>query len=105
MHELGKAITPHFRPGDTITVYVPMVSKGKVIEKTVTGVCLRITQSTFTIRSGSDINAIEVVYSFYTPTRVDIVSLGKVRRARLYYLRSAVGKRARIKRDYGRKIK
>jgi len=104
MFELGNAIKPKFRAGDTITVYVPTVSKGKTIEKTVTGVCIRVTTSTFTIRMGSDNTSAEVTYSFFTPSRVEVVFFGKVRRARLYYLRDALGKRARIKRDFGRKV-
>jgi large subunit ribosomal protein L19 len=103
LYKRNNAISPTFRAGDTVTVYIPMISKGKTIEKSVTGVCLRVTSSTFSIRVGVDADAIELTYSFYTPTKVEIVGYGKVRRARLYYLRNLLGKKARIKRDFGRK--
>lgn len=103
LYNRSGAIKPAFRAGDTITVHIPMISKGKVIEKSVTGVCIRITSASFSIRVGVDADALELTYSFYTPTRVDIVGYGKVRRAKLYYLRNLLGKKARIKRDFSRK--
>ena len=110
MHSIQKelfrragAIRPNFRGGDTVKVYVPSVSKGKVIEKEVSGTCIRVTSQTFTIRVGMDADALELIYSFYTPNRVDLVSCGDVRRARLYYLRDLIGKQARIKKDFRRK--
>ena len=103
LFERHGAIKPNFRAGDTVKVFYPMISKGKTIEKSVTGVCIRVTSSTFTIRVGSDVDALELVYSFYTPTRVEIVSYGRVRRARIYYIREMLGKKARIRRDFGRK--
>lgn len=97
------AIRPTFRAGDSVTVYVPMVSKGKVVEKPFSGTCIRVTSSSFSVRKNSGDDSIEINYSLFTPTRVEVTSYGKVRQGRIYYLREMRGKKARIRRDFGRK--
>ena len=98
------AIRPTFRAGDTVVVYVPMISKGKVIEKPFEGVCIRVTPASFSVRRNIAEDAVEITYSVFTPSRVEVLSYGKVRQGRIYYMREMRGKKARIKRDYGRKI-
>jgi len=105
-HELltrHNAIKPNFRAGDTVVVYVPTLSKGKIVEKPFEGVCIRVTSSTFSVRKDLGVDSVEMTYSFYTPSKVTVLSHGKVRQARIYYFRELTGKKARIKRDYGRK--
>jgi large subunit ribosomal protein L19 len=98
------AIRPTFRAGDTVVVYVPMLSKGKIVEKPFEGVCIRVTSSTFSVRKDLGADGIEMSYSFFTPTRVSVLANGKVRQGRIYYMRDMRGKKARIARDYGRKL-
>ena len=100
----SKAIKPNFRAGDTIIVYVPMLSKGKIVEKPFEGVCIRVTSAGFSVRKATGDDGVEIAYSLFTPSKVEVVSYGKVRQGRIYYMRNLRGKKARIKRDYGRKV-
>jgi large subunit ribosomal protein L19 len=99
------AIKPNFRAGDTVIVYVPMISKGKTIEKPFEGVCIRVTASSFCVRKTCSEDAAEINFSLLTPTRVEVIKYGKVRRARIYYWRDMRGKSARIKTDFDRNRK
>ena len=95
---------PDFRPGDTVRVHVRVtegnrtrlqVFEGDVIARRGGGI-----RETFTVRKIS-FNAVGVERTFpvHAPIieRVELVRRGKVRRAKLYYLRDRVGKKARIK--------
>lgn len=97
------AIKPNFRAGDTLRVYVPMMSKGKIIDKIFEGICIRVTSCTFSVLKHIGEDSVEISYSFYTPSKVELIYAGIVRRARIYYMRDLHGKKARIKRDYSRK--
>jgi len=102
---------PDFRPGDTVKVYQKVkegdkeriqVFEGVVIRKRGTG-----TDATFTVRKVSYGVGIERTYPLYSPVieKIEVVRFGKVRRARLYYLRERSGKDARIKEDLKRRKK
>ena len=97
----GKTI-PSFDPGDTLRVNVKIKEGDRERVQAYEGVCIA--------RSGSDLNAnftvrkisfgegVERVFPLYSPTvdSIDVVRRGKVRRAKLYYLRDRRGKSARI---------
>ena len=97
---------PNFRPGDTVRVHVRLKEaegekeriqqyEGVVISKRG-----RLTQATFTVRRVSFGVGIERIFPLHSPSisSIEVVGKGKVRRARLYYLRDLKGKAARIKR-------
>ncbi len=94
---------PEFRPGDNIDVSFKIVEgakeriqsfKGNVIQINGTGAT-----KTFTVRKMSSGIGVERIFPMASPAIVDIKILkrGKVRRAKLYYLRELVGKKAKIK--------
>jgi len=94
---------PDFAPGDTVNVHVRVVEgnkervqqfKGVVIKRQGSGV-----RETYTVRKLSNGVGVERTFPLHTPTvaKVEIVTRGDVRRAKLYYLRDRVGKRAKVK--------
>ncbi len=98
-----KAETPEFSVGDTVKVHVKIkegdksriqVFEGTVIAKKHGGI-----NETFTVRRVAHGCGIERVFPLHSPVveKVDIVRYGKVRRAKLYYLRDRVGKAAKVK--------
>ena len=100
-----KAELPSFKIGDTVRVHVKIkegareriqIFEGTVIAKKHGGI-----QETITVRRLSYGIGVEKVFPLHSPNLVDIkvVRKGKVRRAKLYYLRGRVGKRARVKED------
>ncbi|MFW5733574.1 MAG: 50S ribosomal protein L19 [Oceanidesulfovibrio sp.] len=94
---------PEFNPGDTVKVHLRIIEGEKERIQVFQGTVMRIrrgtTNATFTVRKISDGIGVERVFPFHTPfiERVEVVSEGKVRRAKLYYLRGLKGKAARIK--------
>jgi large subunit ribosomal protein L19 len=99
---------PDFRPGDSVRVNVRLKEgdgeKEKERLQAFEGVVIskkgRASSATFTVRRVSFGVGIERIFPLHSPTisSIDIVGKGKVRRARLYYLRNLKGKAARIKR-------
>ena len=94
---------PSFRPGDTVKVHVKVVEgtreriqlfEGVVIKRRGGGV-----SETFTVRKISYGVGVERTFPVHTPkiAKLEVVRKGKVRRAKLYYLRNLRGKAARIK--------
>jgi large subunit ribosomal protein L19 len=94
---------PRFRPGDTVRVHVKIkegdkyriqVFEGVVIVQKNNGI-----SSTFTVRKVSFGYGIERIFPLHSPIieKLEVVKSGKVRRARLYYLRGRRGKAARLK--------
>lgn len=94
---------PKFRPGDTVRVHVRVVEgsrervqmyEGVVIKKRGTGI-----NETFTVRKISYNVGVERVFPLHSPriAKIETIRFGKVRRAKLYYLRNLRGKKARIK--------
>ena len=94
---------PEFRPGDTIRVHARISEGGKERIQVFQGVCIRRrmngARSTFTVRKISHGVGVERVWPVNSPrvAKVELVSRGRVRRAKLYYLRDRTGKAARIK--------
>ena len=97
----GKEI-PDFQPGDTVIVNVKIVEGDKARVQAYEGVCIGRAgaglQQNFTVRKISYGEGVERVFPLYSPLidSIKIVRRGKVRRAKLYYLRGLRGKRARI---------
>ena len=94
---------PAFKTGDTIVVTYNIVEGDKSREQAYRGDVLQIKghglTKSFTVRKMSHGVGVERIFSFSNPfiARIEVVKRGKVRRARLYYLRGLVGKKARIK--------
>jgi len=96
---------PAFRAGDTIRVHVKIVEGEKERIQPFEGVVIRKKRggirSTFTVRKISYGIGVERVFPIHSPRidRIDVISRGKVRRAKLFYLRSLKGKAARIRTE------
>ena len=94
---------PDFRAGDTLKVYVKVVEGNRSRVQLFQGVCIRIQGSgvgrTFTVRKVSFGVGVERTFPLHTPIvdRIEVVTRGDVRRAKLYYLRNLRGKAAKIK--------
>ena len=94
---------PAFRPGDTLKVHVRVVEGNRSRVQLFQGVCIRIQGSgigrTFTVRKVSFGVGVERTFPLHTPIieKVEVVTRGDVRRAKLYYLRNLRGKAAKIK--------
>ena len=117
MHKLSeldakslRSDVPAFNPGDTVNVHVRVVEgnrsriqvfKGVVIRRQGDGV-----RETFTVRKVSFGVGVERTFPVHTPVieKIEIVTRGDVRRAKLYYLRDLRGKKAKIKEkvDYAK---
>ena len=98
-----KTDLPTFRPGDTVRVHVNIVEgtrervqvfEGVVIKRRGGGI-----SETFTVRKVSYGVGVERTFPVHTPkiAKLEVIRRGKVRRAKLYYLRNLRGKKARIK--------
>jgi large subunit ribosomal protein L19 len=94
---------PSFRPGDTVRVHVKVIEgtrervqifEGVVIKRRGGGI-----SETFTVRKVSYGVGVERTFPVHTPkiAKLEVIRRGKVRRAKLYYLRNLRGKKARIK--------
>ena len=94
---------PDFKPGDTIRVHARIKEGEKERIQVFQGVVIRKrkgnTGATFTVRKVSYGIGVERIFPIHSPSidKVEIVSRGRVRRGRLYYLRQLRGKAARIK--------
>lgn len=94
---------PDFRPGDTVNVHVKVVegekSRIQVFKGIVIGMRRGRNRSTFTVRKISAGIGVERIFPLHSPhiERIEVVRHGRVRRAKLYYLRKLRGKAARVK--------
>ena len=94
---------PDFKAGDTVTVHVKVVEGEKERIQLFTGVCIQKRGSginaTFTVRKISNGIGVERIFPMHSPRidKIDLVRTGRVRRAKLFYLRQLEGKAARIK--------
>jgi large subunit ribosomal protein L19 len=99
--KLGKTI-PQFQPGDTLQVNVKVVEGDRTRVQAYEGVCIARSggglQESFTVRKISYGEGVERVFPVHSPMldSIKVVRKGKVRRAKLYYLRDRRGKSARI---------
>ncbi len=93
---------PEFRAGDTVRVHVRVVEGAKERIQVFQGVVISRrgggTRETFMVRKISGGIGVERVFPLHSPviSKIEVVRLGKVRRAKLYYLRALRGKAARI---------
>jgi len=94
---------PDFKPGDTVKVHARIKEGEKERIQIFQGVVIRKrkgnTGSTFTVRKVSYGIGVERIFPLHSPNidKIEVVSRGKVRRSRLYYLRNLRGRAARIK--------
>ena len=94
---------PEFRPGDTLKVHVKVVEGTRSRIQVFQGVVLRRqgagVRETFTVRKVSFGVGVERTFPVHTPVidKIEVVTRGDVRRAKLYYLRDLRGKAAKIK--------
>jgi large subunit ribosomal protein L19 len=106
--EQMRADMPDFGPGDTVRVHVKVregekeriqVFEGVVIGRRGGGV-----RESFTVRKISYSVGVERVFPVHSPNidRIEVVRHGRVRRAKLYYLRNLKGKAARLEEEYNR---
>ena len=93
---------PEFNPGDTITVAYKIVEGSKERIQLYRGVVIRISghgdKKRFTVRKMSGTVGVERIFPIESPSieSIEVNKRGKVRRAKLYYLRNLTGKKARI---------
>ncbi|MCA3388895.1 MAG: 50S ribosomal protein L19 [Roseomonas sp.] len=101
--------TPDFGPGDTVRVMVKVVEGERIRTQAYEGVVIarsnKGVQSNFTVRKLSYGEGVERVFPLYSPNvaEIQVVRRGRVRRAKLYYLRGRTGKSARIAEKLGMK--
>jgi large subunit ribosomal protein L19 len=101
--EMIRMDIPDFIAGDTVKVYVRIKEGEKeriqVFQGVVIGKHNASIQSTFTVRKVSGGIGVERIFPLYSPSidRIEVVTRGKVRRSKIYYLRKLRGKAARIK--------
>ncbi len=94
---------PEFRPGDTVKVHIRIIEGNKERVQVFQGVVLKRKRgkmnASFTVRKISHGVGVEKTFALHSPRieKIEVVSLGRVRRSRLYYLRERRGKAARIR--------
>jgi large subunit ribosomal protein L19 len=98
----AKRVVPEFSPGDTVKVMVKVIEGDNVRQQAYEGVVIARQggglNESFTVRKISYGEGVERVFPVYSPyiAEIEVVRRGKVRRAKLYYLRGRRGKAARI---------
>ncbi len=94
---------PQFRAGDTLAVHVRVIEGDKERIQIFQGVCIKIKgggiNESFTVRKISNGVGVERIFPMHSPrlAKIEVLRRGRVRRAKLYYLRNLRGKAARIK--------
>jgi large subunit ribosomal protein L19 len=102
MEHMKKGL-PLFKAGDTLRVHVRIIEGDKERIQVYQGVCIKRVNrgvgSTFTVRKISNGFGVERIFPLHSPAieKIEVVSVGQVRRAKLYYLRNLQGKAARIR--------
>ena len=98
-----KAEVPEFNVGDTVRVHGKIKEGNRERVQVFEGIVIKkqggSVRATFTVRKNSNGVGVEKTWPLHSPNvvKVDVVRRGKVRRAKLYYLRERVGKRAKVK--------
>lgn len=98
-----KKEVPQFSVGDTVRVYAKIKEGTRERIQMFEGTVLKkqggSSRATFTVRKNSNGIGVEKTWPLHSPNveKVEVVRYGKVRRAKLYYLRDRVGKRAKVK--------
>ena len=94
---------PEFKPGDTIKIHVRLIEGEKQRIQMFQGVVIRIRRmgcrSTFTVRKISGGVGVERIFPYFSKNinKIEVIRKGRVRRAKLYYIRKKVGKKAKVK--------
>jgi large subunit ribosomal protein L19 len=94
---------PEFKPGDTVKVHVRIKEGDKERIQVFEGICIALkhggVRATFSVRKISFGHGVERIFPLHSKVidKVEVVRTGKVRRAKLYYIRELRGKAARIK--------
>ncbi|MBF0645553.1 50S ribosomal protein L19 [Desulfuromonas acetoxidans] len=102
-NEQMKQDIPQFKAGDTLRVHVKIVEGDKQRIQVFQGMCIKRVNrgigSTFTVRKISSGMGVERIFPLHSPMldKIEVVTVGRVRRAKLYYLRQLQGKAARIR--------
>lgn len=105
--EQSKKEAPEPRPGETVRVHVKVVEGEKERTQVFEGIVIRVSgkgnRATFTVRKISYGVGVERIFPLHSPRieKVEVISRGKVRRAKLYYLRERSGKGARLYEEEG----
>ncbi len=106
--EMMRLDMPQFSAGDTVKVHVRIKEGEKERIQAFEGVVISkrngTTNATFIVRKVSSGIGVERIFPLHSPSidRIEVVSRGDVRRAKIYYLRKLKGKAARIKEDRSR---
>ncbi len=101
MEQIKKDI-PSFKAGDTLKVHVKITEGDKQRIQVFQGVCIKRVNSglgsSYTVRKISGNVGVERIFPLHSPSvdKIEVMRVGKVRRAKLYYLRNLRGKAARI---------
>ncbi|QQG66884.1 50S ribosomal protein L19 [Desulfobulbus oligotrophicus] len=101
--EQMRSDVPEFRPGDTVKVHIRIIEGNKERIQVFQGVVIKrkrgAMNATFTVRKISHGVGVEKTFATHSPRieKIEVVTLGRVRRSRLYYLRERRGKAARIR--------
>ena len=94
---------PDFRPGDTVKVHIRIIEGGKERVQIFQGIVIKrkrgTMDATYTVRKISHSVGVEKTFALHNPRieKIELVTRGRVRRSRLYYLRNLTGKAARIR--------
>ncbi len=101
--EQMKSDLPEFRVGDTLSVHARIIEDERERIQVFTGLCIARKgsgiQESITVRRTAAGMGVEKVFLLHSPrvARIEVVRRGRVRRAKLYYLREKKGKKARVK--------
>ena len=94
---------PRFKAGDTVRVHFKVIEGNRQRVQVFEGICIKRQGSgvreTFTVRKNSFGVGVERTFPLHSPKidKIDVVAIGDVNRAKLYYLRGKVGKKARVR--------
>ena len=94
---------PQFKAGDTVRVHFQVIEGVRRRVQVFEGICIKKqgagARETFTVRKQSFGVGVERTFPLHSPKieKIDVVSIGDVNRAKLYYLREKVGKKARVR--------
>ena len=98
-----KAEVPEFKVGDTVKVYGRIVEGNRTRTQVFEGTVIKrqggSNRETFTVRKSSNGVGVEKTWPLHSPNveKIEVVRKGKVRRAKLFYLRELTGKKAKVK--------
>lgn len=98
-----KEVVPEFRVGDTVKVHGKVKEGNRERIQIFEGIVIKrqggSSRETFTVRKNSNGIGVEKTWPLHSPNveKIEVVRRGKVRRAKLFYLRDRVGKRAKVK--------